>query len=95
MNEREKIVCLFFQWAKNASLMESLAQGAWADHLLYQEARRLFFRAFAAMLEAKGEDTDVERALARYDIPERDVHLSWDYVADDHQDTSSKQKEDL
>lgn len=62
---------------QNPEVLSALTKASWADQMLYAEAKEMFFAAFQAMLESRGEVvTDIHAALAKYHVPAYGVKTS-------------------
>jgi hypothetical protein len=54
---------------KDDGLMELARKGCWADQILYEEAKKIFFSVFTRFLQSRGDPvTNVTEALARYEL---------------------------
>jgi len=53
----------------DAGLMQLARKGCWADQILYEEAKKIFFSVFTRFLQSRGDPvTNVTEALARYEL---------------------------
>lgn len=54
---------------KDEVVMELARKGCWADMILYEEAKKIFFSVFTRFLQSRGDPvTNVTEALARYEL---------------------------
>jgi len=54
---------------KDEAVMQLARKGCWADQILYEEAKKIFFSVFTRFLQSRGDPvTNVTEALERYEL---------------------------